>query len=185
MGSPPPSPACSALPLPAPIPHSRPSPHAACLALANHHHCRCLLWLQSAYILYLQRNVRHRPHRGSEIYQPLPAHPSLPCQAAWKPKPVSLNIPASTKPVRIILEGTPLLKGMLVLTGCRWDGIWAWLAGRLGPSCCLRACCLRGPLLWLPARTACAVPGTCCAASSRHRNRKLQPPTPHGRQPAG
>ena len=43
-----------------------------------------------------------------------------PAQAAWKPKPVSLNIPANTKPVRIVLEGTPLLKGMLVLTGCRW-----------------------------------------------------------------
>lgn len=35
---------------------------------------------------------------------------------------MSLNIPAATKPVRIILEGTPLLKGMLVLTGCRWVG---------------------------------------------------------------
>jgi hypothetical protein len=43
----------------------------------------------------------------------------LSVQAAWKPKPVSLNIPANTKPVRIVLEGTPLLKGMLVLTGCR------------------------------------------------------------------
>ncbi|GAB4823676.1 hypothetical protein N2152v2_010722 [Parachlorella kessleri] len=48
-------------------------------------------------------------------------------QPAWKPKPVSLNIPASTRPVRIQLEGTPLLRGMLVLTGCRpeapdWDG---------------------------------------------------------------
>jgi hypothetical protein len=43
----------------------------------------------------------------------------VPVQAAWKPKPVSLNIPANTKPVRIVLEGTPLLKGMLVLTGCR------------------------------------------------------------------
>lgn len=41
-------------------------------------------------------------------------------QAAWKARPVSLNIPANTKPVRIVLEGTPLLKGMLVLTGCRW-----------------------------------------------------------------
>lgn len=43
-------------------------------------------------------------------------------QVAWKPKPVSLNIPANTKPVRIVLEGTPLLKGMLVLTGCRQGG---------------------------------------------------------------
>jgi hypothetical protein len=32
---------------------------------------------------------------------------------------VSLNIPAATQPVRIVLEGTPLLKGMLVLIGCR------------------------------------------------------------------
>lgn len=39
---------------------------------------------------------------------------------------MSLNIPAGTQPVRIVLEGTPLLKGMLVLTGCRWEAINAW-----------------------------------------------------------
>ena len=50
-------------------------------------------------------------------------------QAAWKARPVSLNIPANTKPTRIVLEGTPLLKGMLVLTGCRWvaAGCFVWL----------------------------------------------------------
>lgn len=59
-----------------------------------------------------------RPHSLDDALVPLA--PSLPAlQAAWKPKPVSLNIPANTKPVRIVLEGTPLLKGMLVLTGCR------------------------------------------------------------------
>ena len=42
-----------------------------------------------------------------------------PYQAVWKPKPVSLNIPPHTKPVLIQLEGTPLLRGQLALTGCR------------------------------------------------------------------
>ena len=51
-----------------------------------------------------------------------PTFPASPPQSAWKPRPVSLNIPAGTQPVRIVLEGTPLLKGMLVLTGCRWVG---------------------------------------------------------------
>ena len=58
-------------------------------------------------------------HSISNLTIPFAMHPSTP-QAAWKPRPVSLNIPASTKPVRIVLEGTPLLKGMLVLTGCRY-----------------------------------------------------------------
>jgi uncharacterized membrane protein YgcG len=46
---------------------------------------------------------------------------------------VSLNIPAATKPVRIVLEGTPLLKGMLVLTGCRWA--WRHGSGGGGGGC--------------------------------------------------
>lgn len=40
-------------------------------------------------------------------------------KSIWKGKPVSLNIPAHTKPVRIQLEGTPLVPGILILTGCR------------------------------------------------------------------
>lgn len=40
-------------------------------------------------------------------------------KSVWKGKPVSLNIPAHTKPVRIQLEGTPLVPGILILTGCR------------------------------------------------------------------
>ena len=40
-------------------------------------------------------------------------------KAVWKAKPVSLNIPAHTKPVRIQLEGTPLAPGTLTLTGCK------------------------------------------------------------------
>ena len=45
---------------------------------------------------------------------PVPATKSI-----WKGKPVSLNIPAYTKPVRIQLEGTPQIPGTLRLTGCR------------------------------------------------------------------
>ena len=58
------------------------------------------------------------PTAPPQLPHVLPLNP----QAAWKPKPVSLNVPAHTKPVRIVLEGTPLMKGMLALTGCRCGG---------------------------------------------------------------
>lgn len=64
---------------------------------------------------------------GNSELPPLPTSSSpqtsiLPVTATksiWKGKPVSLNIPAYTKPVRIQLEGTPLVPGILILTGCR------------------------------------------------------------------
>lgn len=59
------------------------------------------------------------PRRHSCPCLTRPRRPPPRLQAAWKPKAVSLNIPPNTKPVRIVLEGTPLLRGMLVLTGCR------------------------------------------------------------------
>lgn len=37
----------------------------------------------------------------------------------WRPKPVSLNVPPNTKPVKVRLEGTPLSAGQLVFTGCK------------------------------------------------------------------
>jgi hypothetical protein len=37
----------------------------------------------------------------------------------WRPKPVSLNVPPNTKPVKVRLEGTPLSAGKLVFTGCK------------------------------------------------------------------
>lgn len=67
--------------------------------------------------IYLAHGANALPQKEQNT---LPRPPGL--QVAWKPKPVSLNIPAATRPVRIQLEGTPLLKGMLVLTGCRWGG---------------------------------------------------------------
>ena len=47
-------------------------------------------------------------------FLPRPATKSI-----WKGKPVSLNIPAHTKPVKIQLEGVPLAPGTLILKGCR------------------------------------------------------------------
>lgn len=40
-------------------------------------------------------------------------------KTVFKPKPVSINVPAYTKPVRIQVEGTPLVPGKLRLLGCR------------------------------------------------------------------
>jgi hypothetical protein len=75
-----------------------------------------------------------------------PRHPVLPHSSTplaatktyWKPKPVSINIPAFTKPVRIQLEGTPLAPGTLHIVGCRltaFGGVtWVqpWSPQRLG-----------------------------------------------------
>jgi hypothetical protein len=44
-------------------------------------------------------------------------------QQYWKAKPVSLNIPAHTKPVKIQLEGTPLQAGRFTLVGCKLTGL--------------------------------------------------------------
>lgn len=41
----------------------------------------------------------------------------------WKPKVVSLTVPPTTKPVKVQLEGTPLLEGEFVITGCRLTSI--------------------------------------------------------------
>lgn len=61
------------------------------------------------------------------------AAPRPATKSVWKGKPVSLNIPAHTKPVKIQLEGTPLAPGTLILTGCRltafggvsWSQSWS------------------------------------------------------------
>lgn len=37
----------------------------------------------------------------------------------WKPKAVSISVPGKTRPVKIILEGTPLAPGQFSLIGCR------------------------------------------------------------------
>lgn len=76
-------------------------------------------------------------------------------QAAWKPKPVSLNIPASTRPVRIQLEGTPLLKGMLVLTGCRCADPCLLLAVSFSPFCQCTAGRRAGAQAWQVSATRC------------------------------
>jgi hypothetical protein len=44
-------------------------------------------------------------------------------EQCWKAQPVSLNIPAHTKPVKIQLEGTPLLAGRFTLVGCKLTGL--------------------------------------------------------------
>lgn len=38
---------------------------------------------------------------------------------AWKPNPVALWVKPATAPTRVLLQGTPLARGLYVLTGCR------------------------------------------------------------------
>jgi len=47
----------------------------------------------------------------------------------WKPKVVSLSVPPTKKPVKVQLEGTPLIEGEFVITGCRLtsnEGVSWW-----------------------------------------------------------
>ena len=37
----------------------------------------------------------------------------------WKPNPVALWVKPATAPTRVLLQGTPLSRGLYVLTGCR------------------------------------------------------------------
>lgn len=41
----------------------------------------------------------------------------------WKPKVVSLSVPPGVKPSKVCLEGTPLVEGEFVLTGCRMTSL--------------------------------------------------------------
>ncbi len=49
--------------------------------------------------------------------------PALPHSSApgptWKPNPVALWVKPATAPTRVLLQGTPLSRGLYVLTGCR------------------------------------------------------------------
>ena len=51
-------------------------------------------------------------------------------KAQWKSKAVSINVPSKTKPVKIVLEGTPLVPGEFQLLGCRvtaFEGVSWWV----------------------------------------------------------
>lgn len=41
----------------------------------------------------------------------------------WKPKVVSLSVPPGVKPSKVCLEGTPLVEGEFILTGCRMTSL--------------------------------------------------------------
>eukprot|EP00884_Botryococcus_braunii_P014443 jgi/Botrbrau1/229/Bobra.0022s0208.1 len=41
----------------------------------------------------------------------------------WKPNPVAMFLPQETLPTKVVLEGTPLVKGLFVVTGCKISGM--------------------------------------------------------------
>ena len=76
--------------------------------------------------------------------------PALPLSSvagpAWKPNPVALWVKPATAPTRVLLQGTPLSRGLYVLTGCRmtvlgvtWLQPWVPRKPTLGadPRCAL------------------------------------------------
>ncbi|KAL6781628.1 hypothetical protein ACKKBF_B08795 [Auxenochlorella protothecoides x Auxenochlorella symbiontica] len=71
----------------------------------------------SAVSLRIDRMVLEVEYLGTHDARPV--SPAAQPTSAWRNKPVSLNIPPATKPVRIQLEGTPQLPGTIAITGCK------------------------------------------------------------------
>ena len=79
--------------------------------------------------------------------------PALPHSSApgptWKPNPVALWVKPATAPTRVLLQGTPLSRGLYVLTGCRMTVLGVtWLQP------------------WVPRKPSLGAPESSCALPS-------------------